>query len=366
MRSVGPVGSLVALGLLSLTTDAHAQSPPGPVDLAWSAPAECPSVSDVRAAVSRDLGATPQRGAPLVARATVARSNMGWTALLVVTGPDGTGERALHAATCGELADATALILALAIDPRAKAAPPTAASPAPPATTASAATPAPAPTDAASGEASGVTPAPTGPPKPPTAAPRAAPARDASVPRAGVARSENGNFRRDGFGVGLVGLGDLGTLPASTAGASVALLYRWRALRVALDGTWLAPAHGVSPVRASAGGDFTFLAAGGGACLLLDLGSRVDVGPCLGLEVDRLHAAGTGVTTPTTDAGSWVSAGGGAHAVVWLFRGLGVQADISVHAPLSRPSFVLEGLGSVHRPAVFAGRAAVGLEAVLF
>src|SRR5438132_4393226 len=94
---------------LSLVLGAAA---PPPVSLAWHAPAECPGADYVQTEVERLLG----QGAPdasISADATASHDAGLWSMRLRA----GAGERVFTAASCRELADATAVVLAMAVDP---------------------------------------------------------------------------------------------------------------------------------------------------------------------------------------------------------------------------------------------------------
>jgi hypothetical protein len=127
---------LVAFGG-TLASPALAQ-PPLPIPsltFEWSAPPECPSSAEVLAATQRLVGG-PQAslsGERWTVRAVVSHEGV-WSVSIETASTSGPHRRTLHAQTCQGLVSATALILALAINPDAvaKAAPaPAAASPSP-------------------------------------------------------------------------------------------------------------------------------------------------------------------------------------------------------------------------------------------
>src|SRR5580693_739877 len=80
------------------------------VALAWKAPPACPDEATVRANVATLLAGS---SATVDARAEVQRIGERWQVVVVMNG----GERRLEADSCRALADATALIVALAVDP---------------------------------------------------------------------------------------------------------------------------------------------------------------------------------------------------------------------------------------------------------
>src|SRR5262245_58840791 len=94
--------------------------------LRWNAPAECPEGARVIEEMNRILGPTAARPPkPIEAVASVLRDDQGvWRVHLETEGEGATRVRELKGATCAAIADATALILALMIDPTAVASAP--------------------------------------------------------------------------------------------------------------------------------------------------------------------------------------------------------------------------------------------------
>ena len=91
-------------------------------------------------------------------------------------------------------------------------------------------------------------------------------------------------------------------------------------------------------------------------------GGRLEIGPCIGVEIGRLHAKGFGVTDPGEASELWVALKGGG-ALGWsLWSWLSLVLRLDAVVPLTRPRFVLEGVGPVHRASAVAGRAAAGVE----
>lgn len=86
------------------------------VVLDWQVPDECPCASDVQREIS-ELASSPPLDAQVRVSTQVVRDTNTWIADIVVTTPDGSHER--HRASspnCDDLADATALIVVLALD----------------------------------------------------------------------------------------------------------------------------------------------------------------------------------------------------------------------------------------------------------
>jgi hypothetical protein len=100
------------------------QAPGDPVVWAfdWEAPAECPTRAGVIEAIRSYLPdvdeppSSPSR-AELRIAARVSNDDDTWTAEVRISGRDGNAERRFSASACTELADAIALITAVALDP---------------------------------------------------------------------------------------------------------------------------------------------------------------------------------------------------------------------------------------------------------
>ncbi|HEY8376912.1 MAG TPA: hypothetical protein VIK91_10510 [Nannocystis sp.] len=96
-----------------------AQEPPPGLSLEWEAPPGCPDAAAVRARVVALTGAEAAGKANLRARGSVRETDGRWTLDLELTGETGSGRRMLKAQRCEELAEAGALVVAIAVDPRA-------------------------------------------------------------------------------------------------------------------------------------------------------------------------------------------------------------------------------------------------------
>jgi hypothetical protein len=116
-QTLGSLGAALCLSTLLVSGPARAQEP-GAFAFSWQAPLGCPDVTEVRAEVVRLLGgaigAVP--GGRLQARAVVTQGQT-WSVILQTESLGDFGQGALEAGSCRELAHATALIVALMIDP---------------------------------------------------------------------------------------------------------------------------------------------------------------------------------------------------------------------------------------------------------
>ncbi|WP_437596080.1 hypothetical protein [Sorangium sp. So ce590] len=119
--------ALAALALAATAAEARASAAEGAanaggVELDWIAPGECADRGRVLAEIEQRLGRSSEANGepPLKARAVVSRNERGsWDLRLTTALGETTRSRELHGETCAELADAAALIIALAIDPDA-------------------------------------------------------------------------------------------------------------------------------------------------------------------------------------------------------------------------------------------------------
>ena len=284
-------------------------------DLEWVAPAGCSSRESVLDAVTRALGpsSTADVGA-IRARAVVESSGRGWRVQLSTAN----GERTLSADTCEQLAEAVALILALAIEPaRARV---------------------------------------TAPPEERAASPANANAnaKDAATPASTAAGASV-------LAIGAGELADLGTMPSAAVGAEIFAAIRVPPLRIEVAGSLWEPQRQTVP-GTSAGGDLTLIAGVAHGCLLPVL-DRFELGGCVGAGIDSMSASAFGPILASRGSGAWMVAAGEARAGFALLPWLAIHAGFGLHVPLTRPSFVIEGVGQVHRPAPVSGRQALTLEA---
>lgn len=361
--------------------------------LKWKAPEGCPDTGAVEAEVVRLLGGSRARPARTIdVSAAVSRDDRGsWRVRLETPGDGGPRVRQLTGASCKALADATALILALMIDPDAVTAAPPASITTPPPSTATPSLPAPSvppstpplpPSESveSSVPSGGPSPAvttspaaaasPTGTPSPAPVAPLAAAAPSPAPPPFPPARSAPTRSLVSpppapptdvSFHLGAWVGADAGTLPGVSAGfgASAALVIGPQRIEV---GFAARPATRASlPQRPASGGDVDLIAGWAGTCRYL-LRRPIALGPCVAVEVGRMRAAAFGVTTPGEAEEPWAAASAGGILVWSPLSRLGFVFRIDAAVPIVRHTFVIEGLGRVHEPSVVAARAAAGLE----
>jgi hypothetical protein len=290
-----------------------------PLRLTWTAPAGCPSSDDVRRAVLQSGGAEAASGPMLEADAQVEQrataSGNTWTVHLRTRRGSTTGEREIEAATCNGAAEATAIVLALAF----------------------------------------VTPAAT----PPEETPASVRVPDAPPKANSTRRVIPDDAHAIALGASLTG--DASTLPALALGGEVSLAWTPDRLRVELDARRFAPqSRGVAGFES--GARFTMTSVGGRGCWAALRTSTLDLAPCVGADARLLSAPGYGADTSYAASAAWAAVAGGALGRLSVASWLALRTRIEAEAPLSRPTFVVENEGFVHKPASVGLAASFGVE----
>ena len=75
-----------------------------------------------------------------------------------------------------------------------------------------------------------------------------------------------------------------------------------------------------------------------------------------------MRARGFGAASNYDASAAWMAATGGVLLRLPVTSWLALRADADAIVPLSRPTFVVEGDGAVHRPASLGARGAIGAE----
>ncbi|MBN1609365.1 MAG: hypothetical protein JW940_22230, partial [Polyangiaceae bacterium] len=188
-----------------------------------------------------------------------------------------------------------------------------------------------------------------------------------SAPSTGVPPrkpQEQARQTRIRFRAGLLAALDVGTLPSAApgGGVSVSLLSGASSIRAEAI-RWARSSTTITHTDPSMGGQFDLLSVSLAGCPGLGLG-RFEMGLCAEAELDWLKGTGTGIDIPDHKTFRWLSVGAGGVADVRLGSGLRMNAQVDLLVPLARSKFVLEGVaesgGEVHRPGPAAGRAGVG------
>jgi hypothetical protein len=313
---------------------AQPTSPTSPsVDLAWSAPAECPSRSAVLGEIQAILEGSAAPAHPVEATAAVERAGQRWRVALTVRSAEGSGTRSIDADSCTALGSAVALIVALAVDPTRRA---------------------PADADA------GTSPPPPGPPPSPGSSPGAQKAdekEEADGPR---------------LAVGAAAAGDVGTLPSPAIGGWVAVAGLYRRARLEVRGRAYASQRAADLARPTQGVDLGYLGLDARACLAVLATERAAregfaVGPCIGADLSRISASGFGGSKTFSGDGSWSALEAGVLGTWALASVVALRVGVDLLVPTSRPGFVVlapdgSTAESLHRPAAIGGRFDLGAE----
>lgn len=341
--------ALSCLLVLLSPTRAEAQTAQ-PVDLEWTAPADCPRLEDVQARIRKLAGTRKWSAVPLRAEAIVVRKDETLLHLrLVLHAGDLVEERNIEGSSCRALAGATAVVVALMFR--------------------SGGLPA---TEAVHGELSstgeqgpdGASGQPAGTPDPSAREPKTPGASTANppveVPRPGSRRRWRGLAQ---VPLGVVSIGPLPTPSLGVALAGGVSVDRWRLL---MRGTaWLSQysagtdefePYGARIRRTS----LTLL-----ACRSL-FASRFEIAPCAAVSLLHLSASGEGAhIAPHTAQVTWLAAGLGLHArfhvVSWMSLVLSADGELG----FSRPRFVVGGVGQVQALAPGAATLGLGTEWIL-
>lgn len=353
-----------AVGCLAAGIAGSAGAAPPPI--AWDAPAGCPSQAVVVAQAEAMLAGSARAAAPGTRfEFQVVRAGDGWRLRGLLLGPDGAAERTLTARDCAALAEAAALIAAIAVDPEHVA-----------------------PGDGPVSKDSPlvVPPPPEAPALAPAATPGARPAEPAasggrsdaletvredmseepgSASPAEVAAGERARIRVGGE-VGLAaGLG-LGALPRPAALLRLHAGARGRRFRVgARASAWL-PREVDAAGHPELGGRFWLVSGGVYGCGVVRPGRRVEVPLCGALDVGVVGGRGIGALAVSRAAVSpWVGLSAGPGVRVAVHRRLAVQAALEGLAVLARPRFEVSGVGALCCGATFGGQLTAGLAVTL-
>lgn len=338
---------VAALGLvLSRSLDASAQTVSRvPVILDWEAPADCPDRAHVLGEIERLLGHPPETSVaqPLAAHASVTSTERGsWQLQLETITRDGSETRTMDGPTCLEVADATALILAMAIDPEAIRLPSASSSP----------------MDASL--------APSSARAMPSAAPaplEASPAPDPSRHAAPITTMTAPPRARPWHVTVRTSVGtDIGTFAQAGAATHFALgmlFFRWR---VEGSVTYWFPQFTPLALSSMEGGTLSMYEAGLRGCFSLARATIADLEACVRVDFGSMVGTGQGVPFPTTGSALWAGAmagaGAGLNPVAWL----SIRAYLDGGATLLAPTFVVSGLGQVHQPSPGFVRGQLGVE----
>ncbi len=316
-RYFGP-GIGLAVWLWSIV--GAAQTTPGRVSLRWSAPDECPDdvqfVHQVEALLGRSLSDSSEQA--LTVHASVqGNAALGYSATLLFSGVRGLDERSLQHPQCEKLAEASALVVALALDPErvratqhARDAPDELPGAPPPAATDTALA-------AATPSVVAVQPAPMVRPAPAAGREHGQPVRSVRVALHGVAGA--------------------GPLPNFGAGVEAAIGWHKRSFEADLLGRYWLPRESPVNVAPSASLELGLATLGLRGCWLPRAGYW-SFAACLGGDLGDLRATGLGVENPREPHALYAAAVGALRVSYARYR-IEPEAGFELSGALARPRF---------------------------
>jgi hypothetical protein len=310
------------------------------ITLHWSAPEACPTETDFRRRVDDYLGESAENArVQTLANAVVVATNNGYHVTLRLEQSGQTRTRILDTVSCAEILDASALVVALAIDPSV-------GSRLPGSTSTSNASIAAAPRPV------GVTGFPVSDCQCPTPAEKAVITScsqrvvTAPAPTQGLLKSKQSPNLRPSFELFQISEANVRRLPGLSLGLGLGAALDYSSLRYSIS---VLTSDGVKRGQ-SGGGDFRLVEGRTQACYLFH--SPLSVGPCASLSVGVLTAKGFDVDVPERKTKPWLSSGVGG-----LFRYTHANvSEVALYAnlehPITRPYFELSGTSLYRPPAV--------------
>jgi hypothetical protein len=297
------LGWALGAGALTLAGAASAQS--GPVQLVWSAPEHCPGEEEVRKRVERILNRPPAvaDGQQLTISAVVtpASSSQPWSVTLETDDGAGQRSRTVKAASCDELANATALFVAILVEPDFDEAPaPETSSPA------------------------ALLPAP--------------PNAERPKPSVGVAADTT----TSSWSLGGAGGARSALLPDWTFGLALYGAFSWRAVRSSAGvSAWLPSRETLD--ASEQGAELQLSSAFAELCLQTEAGALAPA-LCSGGELALLRGQGFGVgVEPKARSAAFVSLSAGAALSLRQSEQLRLVLDVDAVFPLGERQFVFAG-----------------------
>jgi hypothetical protein len=358
---MGLLSLVWSLGVLGATAGLQTGQPDA-AQVSWAAPVGCPNRSAVVAGVEALLGRPlDSKRVAIRAAGEVERiEDQRWLLRLTTRSPTGERERVLEGTTCQELAEVAIVLVAIAIDPSVEV-------PQGPGDLVEASSqdsdpgddrveePPTAERDAVDeGLESHETPE-----LPPAAEPE--PAEPAALPEEDPVSADDG-ARRVLQGSASVATGLLvGPLPGVAPGVRVSGGLRWRSFGVALGGShWFERKVRLPPAEV-VGGDLHLTTADLRLCAVPSV-RRLELPLCTGAEIGALAGRGVGVSNPQRRRALWAAwvADVGVTFMPWPWVGFGARTVLVV--PLTRSTFELDGVGTVHAVGTIGFQALAGIE----
>lgn len=155
--------------------------------------------------------------------------------------------------------------------------------------------------------------------------------------------------------------GDIGPLPQPTIGYGLAVGWRTNAWRFVLAGH-ISSERSVWSTIPGYGAEVGRVTAEASVCRGLRK-SRFEVAPCIAFAVERMTARGFGQhIVPSTQSPTWAGAGAALLGYWYPSNWLALFTSVGGSVQTSRPTIVLEQIGTVYQVAAAAFTVAMGSE----
>jgi hypothetical protein len=339
--------ALALVFLLGLCSPSLASAQPlDPIELEWTAPAECPRAEVVRARLRKLAGAIKSTAHPLRAEVTITRKDDGGLHLrLLVRGGSLAGERNMDGKSCSALAGAAAVTLVLLLHSSEPLTEDAVVGPGSLDATANGGN---AATNASTNESPDARATKQNPARPPESAHTA---REQQHMSAKVSDAEQEPERRWHVLVQLpqieLGVGPLHQPSLGLAIAGGASFDRFRFL--AKGSLWFKQHASASNAEQQYGADIERTTVTLLACRAVVL-SWFELSPCMSLAIQHVSARGTGAHVGASQGtATWPAVGVGAQAraqiAAWFSLFFGVEGQIQ----MSQPQLTVDEIGPVER-----------------
>jgi len=358
------LAALLSTTLAVTATAAPSHSPARGIELRWDAPPACPDEPALRRQIEDILGAPLDAPRPRpLSIVAVVRDDTGTRSLRIFTVTvEGLRERALrYDRDCALLTRAAAVLIAITIDPTSIGRidpemlafldrPPDPAAPGP--VTTDRPTPAPEVTP----EPAAAAPPPVAPAADPPSSPLPleSPAPVEPEPKARARWRPRGAARVAG------GLG-FGDLPAAGGGLGAAAALVFRHLRLELTAE-LWPVRQARIAATDSGADFLLWTVGPRVCGVVHPHRLVELPLCAGVEAGQVRVANVRLQNGRDNRVGWFAVVLAPSLAVVPLRRLAVWFSPELIVPTTRPTFVVEDRGALHRPGPVAVRFMLGVE----
>lgn len=155
--------------------------------------------------------------------------------------------------------------------------------------------------------------------------------------------------------------GSVGLLSRVAAGAELAVALRGPAWRAELALRTLPPVGARYSSDATFGGDLFAATAALRGCGVFGV-DRLELLGCAGVDAGAVFGSGFGVSAPANSAAPWFAIEGAVGLGWALHANFALLLELAVLVPVVRPVFTVAGLGELHRPAAAGGALSLGAE----